>query len=131
MDKAVKLAIETQLRGPYGSIKLRADGYRITAEVRRVSTKAMRYGVVLFVDGWLKGEHLKADSEIGAKFYPLRTRNLLREKDYQAHRKVFGKRAADDFKKRSQYQYRDASFRSGKALCAHLKRTCKIVEIAE
>ncbi|HEY0915712.1 MAG TPA: hypothetical protein VGE22_12645 [Solimonas sp.] len=123
--------IEKKLCGPYGMIKLRADGHALTAEVRRVSAKTMTYGIALFVDGFIRGEHLKPESEIGAKFYPLRTRNILKPKDYHAHRKNYGKRVADAFKKRCEYQYREAYFRSAKALIAQLKKTCTLVEIAQ
>ena len=131
MDKALIAQIEQQLCGPWSSIKLRADGYELTAEVRRVSSKSMTYGVALFVNGWIRGEDLKVESEIGAKFYPLRVRNFLTAKQYEAYRKVFGKRHAEGVKKRSQYQYREAHFRSAKALVAQLKKTCKTVEIVQ
>lgn len=131
MDKAVIAHIENQLCGPYCSVKLRADGYEVKAEVRRVSSKSMTYGVVLFINGWLRGEDLKVESEIGAKFYPLRVRNFLKAKDYESHRKVFGKREAEAFKKRCEFRYREAHFRSAKALVAQLKKTCKTVEVVQ
>lgn len=130
MDKALVAEIVTRLGGPYGSIKLRADGHDLTAEVRRTSTKAMTYGIALFVDGYIRGENLKVDSVIGTKFYPLRTRNFLKASQYASHRKVFGKRDADAFRKRCEYQFREATFRSAKALVAQLKKTCIQVEIA-
>lgn len=131
MDKAAVQRIHEALSYPYGSIRLRADGYELSAQVRRVSSKSLRYAPCLFVDGWIKGENLRVDSEIGAKFYPLRTRQLFSAKRYAEHRKAFGKRAEADFRKRTTYQYREAQFRSGRALALHLKKTCKQVEIVE
>ncbi len=131
MDKALIAKIHEQLCGPYTLVKLRADGHELTASVLRVSSKAMRYGVVLYVDGVISGENLKVESEIGAKFYPLRTRQLLSAKDYASYRKLCGKRATDAFKKRTVYQYRQAEFRTGRALAMHLKKHCTSVEIIE
>lgn len=131
VDKALIAEIEKRLYGPHCGIKLRVDGHELTAEVRKVSKRSMTYGVVLFVDGWLRGENLKVESEIGAKFYPLRVRNFLKQSQYDSHRKVFGKRKADAFRKRCEYQYRESSFRSAKALIAQLKKTCVQVEIVE
>lgn len=131
IDKTVVAKIKESLCGPYGYIKLRADGHELKAEWRRTSARSMTFGVALFVDGWIKGENLKTESEIGAKFYPLRTRCLIPAKELEKYRKSFGKRAMEDFKRRSTYQYREPSFRSAGALIAQLKKTCKQVEIIE
>lgn len=132
MDKALVDRIATALRAVYGRIVLEADGHRLTAEVRCVSKCGLKFAPVLFVDGWLKGENLKVESEIGAKFYPLRTRSMLRAKEYDSYRKVAGKRAADALQKKMVYQYREAHFRTGRALAMHLKKTCTDVrEITE
>lgn len=132
MDKELVDRISGALNGPYGRIELEADGHRLKAEVRCVSKCGMKYAVVLFVDGWIKGENLKVESDIGAKFYPLRTRQLLSAKAYAGYRKAFGKRAEAEYRKRTIYQYRESHFRTGRALAMHLKKTCTHVrEITE
>ena len=131
LDAATAKVIADRLAGPLCSIELLVDGHRVTAVVARISSKAMTYGVTLYIDGLFRGEFSKVDNPIGAKFFPLRTRQLLRAKDYAAHRKAFGKRAADDFRKRSTYQYRECYFRTGRAFASHLRKHAESVEIVE
>lgn len=123
--------IHSALTFPWARLELRADGHKLAAEVRRVSHRSMTYRVALFVDGFIDGKNLDKESEIGAKFYPLRSRQLLPKREFDAYQKAFGKRKALAFKARARYQYRDPFFVSGRALAMHLKKTCTVVEIVE
>jgi len=131
MDGAMVEQIEKKLRMPFARLDLRADGYALHARVEQISKTGMRWGVVLYVDGRFSVKNLKPDSEIGAKFYPLRERCLMKRNDYVECVKALGKREADELWAMSRRKYRQPWFGSGRALALHLKKHCTSVEVVE
>lgn len=66
--------VEHQLSGPFGEVKLKADGYNLTLQVRGYS--ALRQCIVVFVDGVSKGEWWSGEAPEAKKFCRERRRWL-------------------------------------------------------
>lgn len=67
--------IETSLRIPWGEARLRVDGYELTLQVQQI--KPLRYAIVPFVNGFLRGVWLtKTEAgewcEEARRFLPLK-----------------------------------------------------------
>lgn len=83
--------IDTELAFPFGCVVLRCDDDTVTIKVQR--TKPRRYGLVIYVNGWFKGEYLKPEAKenrfyrpVKAKYYkPSQRAEIIRD---------FGKRRA-------------------------------------
>ena len=127
LSKEQRAAIERELSVPYGRVVLKADGHEL--QLRVECYKALRYSVMVYVDGWLRGEWFKAESDIGAKFWHRHTRVLFKAKDHALYRRAFGKRALDERIARSTYVVHMPSFNSGRAALASLQRTCESIEV--
>jgi hypothetical protein len=129
LSKEQRQAIERELSVPYlCSVKLKIDGHEITLRTERF--KGLRFVVSLYVDGHIKGEDLKVESAIGAKFYPLKTFGPSR-KELASYAKAMGKREAARWDKRCREKcaIRLPYFSSAKACLAHLQRTCDGIEV--
>ncbi len=59
--------IENRLSGAYGSVILLVDGYEIRLNVERI--KSLKYAIIIYINGWLRGEWLFADCEERRRFY--------------------------------------------------------------
>lgn len=87
-------AVAASLANPYSvGAEFLIDGHKITARVERL--KGLKYVVVVYIDGFLKGEHYKADSELGKKFYLPRKKAMFTAKQIADIRKMWGKREAN------------------------------------
>jgi hypothetical protein len=128
--------IEQRLSGAFGMVKLKADGYDVTLEIRPY--KELRSCIVVFVDGYCRGEWFKGEAPEARKFcqeqrrwlYPLKQRE-------EAKRKLKQRRLDDWF--REHYTKVSESFSaiwspywmSPKSLTRQLRKTCVDVEIVE
>ncbi|QTE39509.1 hypothetical protein J3L18_10770 [Mucilaginibacter gossypii] len=74
----------------YDQIQIIADGHKLTLQTQR---NGMSLLMVIYVDGFIKGEYMSAESEIGQKFYNERKIPVYKAKDLKENAKVFGKRS--------------------------------------
>lgn len=84
--------VEKELSFPYGRVELKCDDYTVTVSVQQV--KARKFALLVYVNGWFKGEWLLADTEERRRFY--RPTKVARYKPSQRAEilKDFGKRRA-------------------------------------
>lgn len=127
LTKEQRVAIERELSSPYGRVVLKADGHELQLRVERY--KALKYSVMVYVDGYLRGEWFRAESDIGAKFWCRRTRVLFKAKDHASYRRALGKRALDERIAQSTYVMHMPCFASARAALASLQRTCESIEV--
>lgn len=127
--------VEKRLSMQWGSIKLRCDGHEVFAVVK---SDKMKLVIVLYIDGWMKGEWLKDESEIGVKFFDKKTKYLSNRKERaDALKNMNNKRLASDlrsFFKRiyeAKYSYFSPVWTSAKSFCRHIRKTCTTIELME
>jgi hypothetical protein len=68
------IEVSSALAHAHGSAKLRIDGYEVTLSCVRVG--AMKYRILVYVDGWSKGEWIVKDCEERRRFLCPRQKNL-------------------------------------------------------
>lgn len=83
--------IDTELSFPYGCVVLRCDDDTVTIRVQRV--KPHRYDLVVYVNGWLKGDYLKPEAK-ESRFYRPVTAKYYKPSQRAAIVRDFGKRRA-------------------------------------
>lgn len=127
--------IEATLSHPFGVVTLQADGYRVTAEVKR--GKGLRYCIAVFINGVIEWKQcLDTEAEAPRKFWRERKRYLYSA----AKREAFAKKA----KSRALYAdlrehylrmseaasvTMDPTWPNAKDFCRHLRKTCTSVEV--
>ncbi|MXS82252.1 hypothetical protein [Nitrosomonas oligotropha] len=127
--------IEKSLSYPYGSVKLRCDGYDVSAFVM---TDKMKLVIEVFVDGFIKGEWLLNEHEIGIKFYEKKTKYTLNKKEREEARKnMNNKRLGIDLREmfkrhyENKYSYINPCWTSAKSFLRHIRKTCNTIELIE
>ena len=127
--------IEKTLSYPYQSVKLRCDGYEVHAVVKSDNMKLV---IVLYIDGWMKGEWLKDESEMGVKFFDRKTKYLSKPKERAgAFKQMNNKRLPSDlraiFKRiyEAKYSYFSPVWTSARSFCRHIRKTCNEIELME
>lgn len=128
--------VETELSHVFGNVKLRCDGYEVTATIRQA--KPLKLVIEVYVNGYIKGEWCIGEHEESRKFwcekkvwgYPLAKRTEAKKK--------LTKRGLDqwhkDFYKRiteSCRTYYSAGWTSPAAFCRHIRKTCTSIEIVK
>jgi hypothetical protein len=100
MEQADWDALKEQMSSPWGSMKLKCDGFEINL-VQMTSPAKKSWSTTVYVDGYLKGIWLACDHKTGEpeheetrRFYRKVTRALHTKKEVEAYRKIFGKRRA-------------------------------------
>lgn len=134
MARADWKRVEERLRPPFGDVELQVGPYRLNLCIRLVTP--MKYGIAAYVDGFFRGVYLCPESEIGALFYPLKTRRCVpkakAEADFKRLKRVFG---TADAKRLSGvdavYKYRYPYWSTAKAVCRHLKSLTLPISIVE
>lgn len=119
------------LSHPYGSVKFKATragvDYKITASVE--SVRAMQYRVIVYVDGFVKGEWLMSDSNCPqTAFMRRRVKRLHSKKEVERVLKVFGKKEAERWAA-AEFVFYAPDFASGTAAINHLLRAADSVEL--
>lgn len=127
LSKEQRAEIEAELSSPYGRVVLKADGHELQIRVERY--KALQYSVMVYVDGYLRGEWFKSDSDIGAKFWRRRVSQVFSKKILDGRRKLFGKRAASALAKSGSIVQHLPYFGTARAVLATLQRTCESIEV--
>ncbi|MBL8500670.1 MAG: hypothetical protein JNL77_08845 [Nitrosomonas sp.] len=127
--------VERRLSSQLGSVKLQCDGHEVFAVVK---TDKMKLVIVLYIDGWMKGEWLKDESEMGIKFFSKKTKYLSTQKERaSALKQMNNKRLTSDlramFKRiyEAKYSYFTPVWTSAKSFCRHIRKTCATIELME
>ncbi|SOD42308.1 hypothetical protein [Nitrosovibrio sp. Nv4] len=128
--------IETELSSPYGNVKLRCDGYEITASIQRL--KPLQSCIAVYVDGWIKGEWMNGKDERALKFYCEKKRFLWSVQNRsEAKKKLLNRRLGKflkDFYKKmveSSFSVWEPYWTSPKAFCRHIRKTCQSIELVK
>lgn len=119
-------AIARELSAPYGMVGLVADGHLLLARVERF--KGLRWVVIVYVDGMLKGEYYKADNEIGAKYWRAETSCWFSRKVLATYAKTWGKREAKRLQKKCTATVHMPYFPSAGAWLTKLQRTVATID---
>lgn len=120
-------AVAASLATPYsGGAEFLIDGHKITARVERY--KGLKYVVVVYIDGYLMGEHYKAESELGKKFYLPRKKSLYSAKEIARAKRAFGKRPADGMAAKA-YHWNEPCSSSIGPFRRHWAKTCTSIEL--
>jgi hypothetical protein len=128
--------IERRLSSPFGSVNLRAGTNELVLRVEPISKNGLRYGVVVYVDGYMRGKFLREEDEIGRRFYPLVTRRLVSKSKAKAElpklTRAFGKKEARRLSGIDRtYSFRHPYWTCPKRLCAHLRKNEPDLELLE
>lgn len=126
--------IENRLSYPFGAVTMQADGYRITAEVRRA--KGLRYCIAVFIDGVIDLKLCSCpEGEAPRKFWRERKRYLYSAAKRAEFAKLGKRRGMPaDLRKRwndmseAAITTMDPIWPNAKALCRHLRKTCTSIE---
>lgn len=129
LSKAEWKAVEAELSSPYCfGVVMTADGHRLRLTVEKV--KKLRYAIVVYVDGWFRGEWAKGDSEIGAKFWRPRRVSLFSAHEFKKIEKAHGKRFADGMRKKYTGSiWHDPAWTSVGSFRRHIAKTCRDVQL--
>jgi hypothetical protein len=128
--------IETELSRFYGTVYLRCDGYEVTAVVEAVAT--FKQAIVIYVNGWVKGEWIKGEAEEAKKFYRPMTRYLYPAKRREEAKKKAKSRGMAPAIREIWQRQATASvttwapyWNNAKTLCRHLRKTCADIEVVK
>lgn len=119
---------EKTLSSPYSKVNFKADGYDLT--VIPVQTKALRYELMIYVNGKFKGEWIINDCEIRRKFLCRKKHSLLTQKDKNS--KAFKRLSETDKEKvveLSTYYTYSPCFGSFKSLKSQLVNNNQSIEL--
>lgn len=119
--------IEERLDHAYGSAKLKVDGYEISLSVEK--GKNLRYEIMVYVNGWFRGEWLNNDCEERRRFFRRRSFYVYKRKQRESLRKLskrLQKQMGIDLDKKLAYY--TPYWPSFKPLKAHLLRNNKDIK---
>lgn len=130
MGKVEWDAVEKELRLPYGyGVEMRVDGHAL--RLRVVQQKPLRFVIAVYVDGWIKGEWMKRESEIGAKFWHPFQVALFSGPAFKTMEREHGKRFAHRMRK--QHPPKVAGYapywNSVSAFRRHITKTCTDIRL--
>lgn len=74
------------------NVKLRIDGHEITISLELYNK--MKFTYIVYIDGWIKGEYLNKESELGKKFYNPRMMHFHKKSFITSMEKLLGKKEA-------------------------------------
>lgn len=126
--------IEQQLSGLFGRVTLTCDGYQVTAAVQPIKTH--RQGIVIFVDGYFKGEWHKGECEEARKFLRPTKKFLFPAAERAKFAKQAKSRGFDaEFRKylteqaEAHFIFWSAYWTNAKDFCRHIRKTCSSIEL--
>jgi hypothetical protein len=93
-------ALEAQVSRPYGYAKLMVDGYQVTLQVERTSQTAIRYSIMLYINGKIEFEQARTDCEERRRFWRKTVRRIYTAHNLKEMTKGMAKRDADRFVKK-------------------------------
>lgn len=136
MTKEQWAMIEAELSKFYGSVHLRCDGYEVKAGVENVAP--FKQGIVVYVNGWIKGEWMTGEAEEAKKFHRPVCRYLCSAKQRDEAKKKAKIRCMDPVVREIWERRASASVTSwapwwnnAKTFCRHIRKTCSDIEIVK
>lgn len=127
--------IERTLRHSFGMVKLKCDGYEITAAVE---TSKMKLHVMIYIDGRFEGKWADGKDERCIKFYQCKKtfvlRGVARKNAIAAStNKRYGKEYMAMCKKHLEDHFLSWTpyWSSPKAFCRHIQKTCQSIEFVK
>ena len=129
LTKEQKAGCIEKLNSPWGSVKLRCDGYEVFLQVQRYT--GLTYRVMTYVNGHFLGKWISATNNFPEqKFLRPNVRPVHGKSFVRKMEKILGKRHVaknPDYKKTVTMYMPD--WASGKAAINHLCKVCESVEI--
>lgn len=121
--------IERELKGIFGCIYLRCDGYLVAAQKRQV--RESRLAIVVYVDGYFRGRWSVPDKDTGewapeARFYPLKV--VQDSKAEAAANRRFAMLTGRPLPEPFRYEYRIAYWTAARYFIRQLRRECRRIE---
>lgn len=133
MTKDEWLQVQDKLSQPYGSVELTVDGYALALQVNQI--KALKYVIMVYVDGVCKGEWCKGEADEAKRFCRPVTRHLYSPAKQKAILKGLSKA---EIKRSREYLGLDKTFTSYDLywpsfgpLKRHLNTNNKSIELAQ
>ncbi|MDD5271109.1 MAG: hypothetical protein PHU14_00190 [Methylovulum sp.] len=127
--------IRDKLSGTFGSVYLECDGYLVLAQVTQNKRKLV---IVLYVDGWAKGIHIKhfkegeesSLDEIPRKFYCFQ---LVKRDPANIKRaeKIYGKKKCKELGLYKKNYFTSSWFSSPSRFVSKIKKTCESVTVLD
>ena len=121
--------VAESLAHPFGGgADFRIDGHDVKLRVVK-KAKGLTYGIVAYIDGFVKGENLNAESAIGAKFYRAQTICVYTPKERARWVKDWGKREAAKIIKKGTILRHNCFFPSAESARKTWAKTCSSIEL--
>ncbi len=125
--------LKEQMSSPYGSMKLKCDGFEVDL-VQVIQSGRKSWGTTVYVNGYIKGVWLSCDRKTGVpeheetrRFYRKVSRSLYTAKEIEAWRKIWGKRETDKKAASKVFTY-DWTWKSFRSLKKHLEANNTSIE---
>lgn len=128
--------IEKELSFGYGRVELKADGFDVVATI--INVGKLRQGIVVYVNGVIKGEWVKGEAEEARKFHREAKSFLFGAKQRQSLLKLSRIRGlcAEDKKRYANNANLSVStwysyWTNAKSFCRHIRKTCADIEVVK
>ncbi len=121
--------IEERLSHPYGSVKLKIDGYDISLQVKPIGPR--RQAIAVYVNGWIKGKWLGKSCPERDRFCCPKEKSLHTKKAQASFIKVFGKRRAEKYGYMKKLQLWYPYWTSFRRLKSHLVKHNERIELID
>lgn len=135
LPKEVREKLIEDLSGPFGSVHLDCDGYRISLQVRMKDKSGMRYVVCLFVNGVFEGKWVHPEPSHPEQKFLRRVERFLfspKEREHFIKMEVLcgTKRKEAVAKANRKFVLFDYVFSTPRSAINHLLRACDSVALA-
>lgn len=129
-------AIEVELNGVFGRVELLCDGHSVIAEIKSIAP--LKLGILVYIDGVIKGEWWRGENEVARKFHREVKRFLYSAKDREYAKAQLKKRGMTELL-RETWQKRITLCMShwhpwwtnAKSFRRHIGKTCKEIEVVK
>lgn len=88
----------------FGSVEMSVDGHEISL-YNNIDKKKMVVEVVIYVDGYIKGEYSTAGNETGDRFWNRARKPLYSLKELRERAEIWGKRSKEARQQHFEYNY--------------------------
>ena len=120
--------VEKELVPPFGRVELEVDGYKVNIVAGLVDK--MKYGFIVYVNGFIRAEWSMNDCEIRRRFYYESKKSLLKSSE-KAKVKKMRKSVREEILQRTKYSVYLPYWGSFSRLKAHLIKNNQSIELVE
>lgn len=123
-------AVEKSLSYPHGHVELLCDGAtKVVAQVQEA--KPLKFMVTVFVDGFWRGEWLKAEPARNEhRFLNPHERRMHSAKDVALYKKAFGVKKAREVAEKK-FRWFSPTFPTGKSFRRRISSTCADIRLVD